>query len=161
MPQEKAAEYAARLEKVINELIETERDYVSSLQTTMLVFMNPLLQRIEQNRPVVSLADVRRLFGQLPVICNINRVFLSDLNEWRCSREEGGGGHGTAAASPEDPSSPAAMDVRRLTAVSAAQRTRPAATQTSMGRILLYFGDWFKVYATYVEVRPSCGPAGW
>lgn len=64
---------------VIDEILQTERSYVTSLQTVIERFMNPLLSASH----VISAAEVKRLFSHLPVLLNINQQLFTELQSER------------------------------------------------------------------------------
>jgi hypothetical protein len=64
---------------VIDEILQTERSYVTSLQTVIERFMNPLLTA----NHVISATDVKRLFSNLPVLLNINQQLFTELQSER------------------------------------------------------------------------------
>ncbi len=64
---------------VIDEILQTERSYVNSLQTVIERFMNPLLTASH----VISVTDVKRLFSNLPVLLNINQQLFTELQSER------------------------------------------------------------------------------
>jgi hypothetical protein len=64
---------------VAKELYETEMNYVHTLVTIQTVFMEPLATAVETGKPIISKAEVRELFGQIPVFYGVNSEFLKVL----------------------------------------------------------------------------------
>jgi len=60
---------------VIDEILQTERSYVTNLQMVIDRFMNPLLTASH----VISVTDVKRMFSTLPVLLNLNQQLFTEL----------------------------------------------------------------------------------
>lgn len=71
---------------VAKELYDTEINYVQTLVTIQTVFMEPLSAAAESGKPILSKAEIRDLFAQIPVFLGINSEFLKVLtplmSEW-------------------------------------------------------------------------------
>lgn len=71
---------------VAKELYDTELNYVHTLMTIQTVFMEPLMAAVDSPKPILTRAEIRELFGQIPVFYGINSEFLKVLttlmNDW-------------------------------------------------------------------------------
>ena len=72
--------------RVIDELLQTEQCYVAYLETAIDVFYCPLLKRLEDKKPLVSKFVLHDLFSEMVPICNINGVFLEELEQVGATR---------------------------------------------------------------------------
>uniref|UniRef100_A0A8C7MZ83 TIAM Rac1 associated GEF 2 n=1 Tax=Oncorhynchus kisutch TaxID=8019 RepID=A0A8C7MZ83_ONCKI len=70
------AHTAARLSKVIQELVDTEKSYVKDLSCLFEIYLKPL-----QNETFLTLDEMDSLFGSLPEMLDFQRVFLQTLEE--------------------------------------------------------------------------------
>uniref|UniRef100_A0A4W5K1U0 TIAM Rac1 associated GEF 2 n=1 Tax=Hucho hucho TaxID=62062 RepID=A0A4W5K1U0_9TELE len=66
----------ARLSKVIQELVDTEKSYVKDLSCLFEIYLKPL-----QNETFLTLDEMDSLFGSLPEMLDFQRVFLQTLEE--------------------------------------------------------------------------------
>ncbi|KAK5582398.1 hypothetical protein RB653_003981 [Dictyostelium firmibasis] len=64
--------------KIINELIETERDYVRDLNIVVEVFLNPI-----REKQLLSAKDVNALFSNIEILYSINMNVLKELEKER------------------------------------------------------------------------------
>lgn len=71
---------------VAKELYDTELNYVHTLMTIQTIFMEPLMAAVDSPKPILTRAEIRDLFGQIPVFYGINSEFLKVLSalmdEW-------------------------------------------------------------------------------
>eukprot|EP00127_Corallochytrium_limacisporum_P003463 Clim_evm91s149 gene=Clim_evmTU91s149 len=64
----------------IRELIETERSYVNSLTTVVLVFLEPLVDALQNPPMILTEAAIHEIFGDIVIIRNHARVLLDALD---------------------------------------------------------------------------------
>lgn len=81
--QEKYTKMRAKRRKVAEELLDTEKTYVESLEILKRVYYDPMSANSKQKEGVrvVSADDVRNLFGSLNIILPVNKLFLADLTK--------------------------------------------------------------------------------
>ncbi|XP_047657734.1 rho guanine nucleotide exchange factor TIAM2 isoform X2 [Tachysurus fulvidraco] len=65
-----------RLQKVIQELVDTEKSYVKDLGCLFEIYLKPL-----ERETFLSRAEMESLFGSLPEMLDFQRVFLQTLEE--------------------------------------------------------------------------------
>ncbi|KAL4649002.1 T-lymphoma invasion and metastasis-inducing protein 2-like [Arapaima gigas] len=65
-----------RLQKVVQELVDTEKSYVKDLTCLFEIYLKPL-----QTQTFLSLDEMESLFGSLPEMLDFQRVFLQTLQE--------------------------------------------------------------------------------
>ncbi|XP_060722247.1 rho guanine nucleotide exchange factor TIAM2 isoform X2 [Tachysurus vachellii] len=65
-----------RLQKVIQELVDTEKSYVKDLGCLFEIYLKPL-----ERETFLSLGEMESLFGSLPEMLDFQRVFLQTLEE--------------------------------------------------------------------------------
>eukprot|EP01119_Soliformovum_irregulare_P013253 TRINITY_DN3515_c0_g1_i1.p1 TRINITY_DN3515_c0_g1~~TRINITY_DN3515_c0_g1_i1.p1 ORF type:complete len:730 (-),score=250.69 TRINITY_DN3515_c0_g1_i1:71-2260(-) len=69
-----------RREKVCRELHQTEKTYVDSLQTAIRVYLNPVMDSVLANNPIIPDDDVKALFSIIEIIAKINAQFFKELD---------------------------------------------------------------------------------
>eukprot|EP01133_Synstelium_polycarpum_P007733 gene7733-9063_t len=72
-PEESEKNLAMRT-KIIDEIIETERDYVRDLQIVQEVFVGPI-----KEKELLSVKDANMLFSNIEVLLSINQTMLAEL----------------------------------------------------------------------------------
>lgn len=67
-------------EHMVDELLQTEMNYVKTLKTIIEIFYIPLEKLIKSsNKPIISLKDVKFIFAAFPQILSIHSCFLNEL----------------------------------------------------------------------------------
>lgn len=61
---------------IINEIYETEKNYIETLNTIKKHFMDPLLEKINSNSSIISKHEYRVIFGEVLTILGINNVIF-------------------------------------------------------------------------------------
>ncbi|EFA81156.1 calmodulin-binding protein [Heterostelium album PN500] len=62
--------------KIIEEIIETEKDYVRDLQIVLDVFLTPI-----RDKSMLQLKDINTLFSNLEILLSINKTMLEELEK--------------------------------------------------------------------------------
>eukprot|EP01130_Rhizamoeba_saxonica_P013323 TRINITY_DN5682_c0_g1_i1.p1 TRINITY_DN5682_c0_g1~~TRINITY_DN5682_c0_g1_i1.p1 ORF type:complete len:684 (-),score=171.65 TRINITY_DN5682_c0_g1_i1:87-2138(-) len=79
---EKMLKFASYRQRVANELLDTERHYVSQLDLFVKLFLLPLREDATKNeKPMLSAEDIKTIFSSIQVIVGFNKVLLSDMEE--------------------------------------------------------------------------------
>mmetsp|Transcript_4307 Transcript_4307/g.15157 ORF Transcript_4307/g.15157 Transcript_4307/m.15157 type:complete len:783 (+) Transcript_4307:172-2520(+) len=71
--------HVAYRDKVAKEILATERSYVESLTTCVIVYMEPLKENMRESKPMLSGAQQKAIFSELPVLLNFNAELLREL----------------------------------------------------------------------------------
>ena len=80
-------------ERVANEILSTERNYVKSLQVCVDLYLNPLQLAVPNSGvPVLSKSDIRSIFSDLVVILKFHETsilsqiepLVKDWHTYRC-----------------------------------------------------------------------------
>ncbi|KJE96625.1 hypothetical protein CAOG_06925 [Capsaspora owczarzaki ATCC 30864] len=66
---------------IVQELLATEQSYVNNLVMVVDFFIKPLRATIETGKPLVTNADLKKMFPDLESIVNINKQLLAELAE--------------------------------------------------------------------------------
>eukprot|EP01095_Lingulamoeba_sp_RSL-Kostka_P003080 TRINITY_DN139_c0_g1_i2.p1 TRINITY_DN139_c0_g1~~TRINITY_DN139_c0_g1_i2.p1 ORF type:complete len:126 (+),score=35.50 TRINITY_DN139_c0_g1_i2:110-487(+) len=67
--------------RVAQELLETERIYVNDLNVLLTYFHSPMIKNATGTEPVLTMEDVKSVFGSLKVMSGYNTMLLSELEE--------------------------------------------------------------------------------
>jgi hypothetical protein len=68
-----------RREKIARELFDTEEKYVANLKILLDVFVTPLTQAINDNKPILTHEELTTVFSVIQLIYNLHLSFLSKL----------------------------------------------------------------------------------
>ncbi|PIA17812.1 Dbl homology domain-containing protein, partial [Coemansia reversa NRRL 1564] len=66
--------------RIAGEILHTERTYVEGLGLIEKLYISPLLASAQQQSPILSRKDVRRLFANFPDIISLSRELLCQLD---------------------------------------------------------------------------------
>jgi hypothetical protein len=69
----------SKRQRVVKELIETERAYVASLRVLLTEYSQPLQKLVDFGEPIFSPQEMTQIFGQIPLILPLNEMLLTDL----------------------------------------------------------------------------------
>lgn len=61
---------------IVNEIYETEKNYIETLNTIKKLYMDPLLEKINANTPIISKYEYKAIFGEVTTIIGINNVIF-------------------------------------------------------------------------------------
>lgn len=70
-----------RRQKIVDEILSTERSYVESLTTLVKKYMNPLESNAKSKKPIVPPDKIRHLFSIADVLMNFHSIFLGELSK--------------------------------------------------------------------------------
>lgn len=68
-------------QKVVAEIVSTERTFVQQLDILQTVYIAPLQAAITEGHPIVPMDDIRVLFSRLEIIAGLNKAFLKELED--------------------------------------------------------------------------------
>jgi RhoGEF domain/FYVE zinc finger/SOS1/NGEF-like PH domain len=74
-----ASAYPTKRDKIAREILTTELSYVNSLRQVVETFLAPLQE--EENQRLLSDADRRAIFANMPEMLQVNTMLLADLKE--------------------------------------------------------------------------------
>jgi hypothetical protein len=69
------------LDKLVHELIETEKTYVANLKLIVKMFLTPLRADAGTPKEIVPLSSIKVLFSDIEVILNMNTLLLNELSQ--------------------------------------------------------------------------------
>lgn len=67
--------------RVLREIVATEQSYVQSLSDCIQKFLLPLREKAKDNRWVITLEDVTRLFSTIELVHQVNAEFSQQLDK--------------------------------------------------------------------------------
>lgn len=67
--------------RVLREIVATEQSYVQSLYTCIKCFLIPLREKAKDNRWIMTLEDVTRLFSTIELVHQVNAEFSQQLDK--------------------------------------------------------------------------------
>lgn len=67
--------------RVAQELLETEVTYIQNLDILKSCFYDPFMENAKSSTKVISVDDVRAIFGSLNIILPVNKLLLSELEK--------------------------------------------------------------------------------
>ncbi|KAI9145989.1 Dbl homology domain-containing protein [Paraphysoderma sedebokerense] len=79
--KDKASNLTDKRNRIINEILTTERTYVTSLRTLLTIFADPLLDSAKTNNPILPKNVIQSMFSNIWDIMNVNEEFLRQLEE--------------------------------------------------------------------------------
>ncbi|XP_055982263.1 LOW QUALITY PROTEIN: epithelial cell-transforming sequence 2 oncogene-like [Sorex fumeus] len=72
---------AVKRTRVAQELLESERKYVQTLEVVRAVYVAPLRAALSSNRAILSAANIQIIFSDILRILSLNRQFLDNLRD--------------------------------------------------------------------------------
>ena len=82
--EENMKKMRARRTNIARELVETEKSYVTSLNTLVWKFQKPLLEKNQQKKGQQSILtgeEIKLLFSNVEIILNFNKILLETLDQ--------------------------------------------------------------------------------
>ena len=80
--EKKIAKMATKRKKVAMEILQTEQLYVARLQNIVTLFFDPLINHATNDeKKIISVEDVKTIFGNVKVILGYNIILLGNLTE--------------------------------------------------------------------------------
>eukprot|EP01102_Stenamoeba_stenopodia_P019577 TRINITY_DN742_c0_g2_i5.p1 TRINITY_DN742_c0_g2~~TRINITY_DN742_c0_g2_i5.p1 ORF type:complete len:446 (+),score=84.30 TRINITY_DN742_c0_g2_i5:294-1631(+) len=67
--------------KIVNELLETERTYLSYLAIIIELYQKPMEEKASRPKPLISTEDVNKIFSDIEIIYSIHRMLRRELEE--------------------------------------------------------------------------------